>query len=225
MSAHPRLTYLTRRKTAFTLIELLVVIGIVAVLSSVVLPVYSKSQQRALSVKCLGNLRQIGTASMAYASDHDMTLPVTSHQAQQGGKSWTITLQDYAGGKIVFRCPCDENKTRTYTYAINDFLTPDPSGAPPGLDFSRLTRVELPAQTVLFAEASATYTNSDHFHFAEYYGGHVAAADFASQVAVQRHRSAANYVFADGHMETPTWLAVQALLAKPGGRFVDPTSH
>lgn len=225
MSAYPRLVRrLHCRNTAFTLVELLVVMGIVAVLSAVAVPVYSRARQRTLSVKCLSNLRQMGSAAMVYAGEHNMTLPVTSHQVQQGGKSWTLTLQDYAGGKIVFRCPCDENKTRTYTYVINDFLTPNPAGAS-SLDFSCLVRIESPAQTVLFAEASATYTNSDHFHFAEYYGGRVPASDFASQVAVQRHLGAANYVFADGHMEALTWPAVQALLAKTDGHFVDPTTR
>lgn len=208
------------RRDAFTLLEILLVIGLIAALASMSLPVLVQAQRRSLGLKCITNLRQIGAASMAYASEHEMTLPLTSHERS----SWTNTLQPYAGGPIVFRCPADENATRSYTYAINDFLTPNPAGAP-ALDFSRLSKLERPSATVLFAEASATYTNSDHFHFAEYYGGRVASADFASQVAVTRHLGAANYVFADGHLETLAWPVAKSLLAKPGVRFVDPTSN
>ncbi len=206
-------------RAAFSLIELFVAILIVTALAGVALPVLYNSQQRSRSVKCLSNLRQLGAAAMAYAGEHEMTLPLTAHQRN----SWTTTLQSYADGSVVFRCPGDENPTRTYTYAINDFLTPNPAGAP-ALDFSRLSQLERPAQTVLFAEASATYTSSDHFHFADYYGGHVPATDFASQVAVTRHLGAAIYVFADGHAETLAWPSVRTLLAKSGSRFVDPTT-
>jgi prepilin-type processing-associated H-X9-DG protein len=151
-----------------------------------------------------------------------MTLPATTHQRRQRLKSWAITLQEYAGGKINFRCPDDPEKKRPYTYLINDFLTPNPSGAP-DLNFSKLPALERPGSTLLFAEAHPEYLNSDHFHFSDYRGRPVPEEAFAKQVAVKAHADGANYVFADGHVETLSWKQVREFLRTPGRKFVDPT--
>jgi prepilin-type N-terminal cleavage/methylation domain-containing protein len=47
-------------RAGFTLIELLVVIAIIAILASLLLSVLSTAKAKAYSVKCLGNLRQLG---------------------------------------------------------------------------------------------------------------------------------------------------------------------
>lgn len=193
-------------------------IGIIAVLSGAALPVLYNSQQRAKSLKCLSNMRQLGTAALAYAGDHDMTLPFTAHQRS----SWAITLQPYAGGTVTFVCPCDED-VRTFTYAINDYLTPNPAGDPT-LDFSRLARLESPSRTFLFAEAAANYANTDHFHFADYHGQIIPPDVFSNQVAVMRHGGNANYLFADAHVQSMSWEQAQVLLRTRGSRFVDPTA-
>lgn len=207
---------------AFTLLELLAVMALIAILAGFLVPVVTHSMIEGRATKCLSNLKQLGASAMLYLGDHDMTLPVTVHQRRAGGKSWTITLQEYAGGKLVFRCPDDKDKVRTYTYVLNDYLTPNPSGAPL-LDFSKISRLETPSETILFTEATEKYKNSDHFHFAEYYGISIPAEVFSEQVAVQRHGGSANYVFADGHAERVSWEKLFDRMELPGSRLLDPT--
>jgi prepilin-type processing-associated H-X9-DG protein len=105
---------------------------------------------------------------------------------------------------------------------INDFLTPNPAGAST-LNYSNLSWLSTPRSTVLFAEASKDYTKTDHYHFADYAGQTIPPDVFSEMVGVERHGGKANYLFADGHVETLSWKQVKETLRTPGNHFVDPT--
>jgi len=204
------------------LVELLIAVAIVAVLVAVIAPVGNSLVSRSHTIHCARNLRQIGMASMLYAGDNHMTLPQSMHQKSAGALSWRVSLQPYAAGTVTFKCKQDPVPSRPNTYVLNDYLTVMPSGAPADFNFSILAKIDRPEATLMFAEASTSYLSADHFHFAQYYGQKFPAAAFAAQVAVEAHGSGGNYLFADGHVETLPWTEVQALLRKPGSRFLNP---
>jgi len=60
---------------AFTLIELLVVIAILAILAALMLPALASAREKGWQAACLSNLRQMGLAIHAYASDNDGKIP------------------------------------------------------------------------------------------------------------------------------------------------------
>ena len=194
-------------------------------MAAIIVPVGKGMITHSRAINCSKNLRQIGMASMMYAGDNQMTLPQSMHQRATGGNSWRVTLQPYASGTITFKCKSDPHKTRGNTYVLNDYLTKGPSGAPPDLNYSILAKIDKPEATLMFAEASSSYLNTDHFHFAAYYGQKIPPSAFESQVGVTFHGQKANYLFADGHVETLSWTEVKALLLKPGSRFLNPAGN
>jgi len=209
-------------RAGFTLIELLVSLVIIMVLASLTFVIMGRMNEGVRSTQCMNQLRTIGMAARAYANNNEGVLPFTQHQARSRmGQSWVASLQPYADGTVTFRCPSDPKKDRLYSYAINDYLTPNPAGAK-DLDFSISARISMPMSTLLFGECAETYTGSDHFHFSKAKSAAALKSMFQSSVATQRHANVANYLFADGHVEALNWNDVSRRLTESGSRFVHP---
>jgi len=74
------------RRRGFTLIELLVVIAIIAILASILFPVFAQARESARQVNCITRFNQVGRALVMYTSDYDTTQPLTQYFASFGGQ-------------------------------------------------------------------------------------------------------------------------------------------
>jgi prepilin-type N-terminal cleavage/methylation domain-containing protein/prepilin-type processing-associated H-X9-DG protein len=79
----------------FTLVELLVVISIIALLMAILLPALAKARTQAKRVICLGNLRQLVTAWMAYAENNDGKIVNGGQALSGGGAKYSLVTQPF----------------------------------------------------------------------------------------------------------------------------------
>ena len=120
-------------QAGFSVLELLVSVAVVAVLAALVFPAVKGTMENAQSAGCVSNLRQIGSALIAFAGDHEGYLPRTVYFDSDGypNEYWTTRIKSYLGianpdlqvGQNILRCPArgpfNPENGENYTYGLN----------------------------------------------------------------------------------------------------------
>lgn len=132
------------------------VIAVIGILAALLLPSLSQSKEKAKSISCRSNLKQLTVAAMLYASEHQDQLP-----PRYVMPLWPLPLKPYYRDVALLKCPTEVNGSgRSYIInGWNDFFKQSLSDAdfqtfmafhwPLGMKMSQIPN---PAETVLFGE-------------------------------------------------------------------------
>jgi prepilin-type N-terminal cleavage/methylation domain-containing protein/prepilin-type processing-associated H-X9-DG protein len=166
----------TRRSPGFTLIELLVVIAIIAILAAILFPVFAKAREKARQTTCTNNQRQLATALLMYAQDHEEVLPTAQ-------TIWGDVQLD----KGVLVCPTAGKKVSN-GYVYSGWVAAQTLGDLPAPSSMPLTADGAHAATPANGANVATAANTAYI-----------PTDIT-----RRHGAQAIWSFADGHVEKKT---------------------
>ena len=132
---------LGKTQEAFSLVEMLIVIAIAIILVALSLGALKGALERGAQAKCMGQLRQLGSAFFAYAADNNGTFPLAHlGTGNSANEFWTHYLTPYVGlketdtiGITTMKCPTRSKYTNSM-YAVNYIyiigLNPGQVGSP-----------------------------------------------------------------------------------------------
>ena len=194
-----RETGFERRRLAsgFTLIELLVVVAIIAILASLLLPALANAKDRAQTIRCLNNLKQLGMATLMYAQEHQGAVQIDA--PLDPGVTWGSILSTNQNLRPldIFLCPTYAPRRFTnwfLTYGVRQ----DPPSENTAGDFGEILQVETITKPVEYLHLVDTTSRGRQGYGAEQY--YYFRTDSEKEVHA-RHSQRANGLFIDGHVE------------------------
>ncbi len=202
--------------TGATLVEFLVAATVAGILVALLFPVATRTIRTGRETECRSRLKMLGTAHLAYASDHNGRFISSANPGGQDGY-WFDLLGNYIGSDRVtwvngkqggtiesipkwLTCP---EKPGEMGYGWNQKFgsqSYNPDGAGYENSFRRLPVINYPAKTVLHADSKDPGVEPG----LKYENWYLYSSSGWKTRFPARHLGKGNYFFVDGHLEAIT---------------------
>lgn len=199
------------QRRGFTLIELLVVIAIIAILASILFPVFARAREKARQSSCSSNVKQIGLAILSYAQDYDEQLPYYALTISGATWYWPMEIYPYVKNTQLFTCPSRKAAGQVWPGPG----TPTSSSCGYGFNGSgcgysgiSLGAINDPSSTIPLAESYNVHKYT-YLYNTTYVGATFTQASSTNAAGADApHNGGENCLFGDGHVK---WMNTKEL--------------
>jgi prepilin-type N-terminal cleavage/methylation domain-containing protein/prepilin-type processing-associated H-X9-DG protein len=215
------------KRHGFSLIELLVVIAIIAILAALLLPVLSRSKEKASRTVCLNNQKQLNLGWLMYADESGGILVSNGVDFSDAGavespsNCWVMgncgldtNTTDITDGTLYplvknipcYRCPLDTSVCLgttipiLRTYSLSCFL----GGPQADTDVNGIKPLHKTSQ-IINPSRSLTFLDEDDLSIDDGHFLYKVTGDEWFNIPAWRHENGDTFAFADGHVEYWKW--------------------
>ena len=208
------------KKQNFSLIELLTVVAVIAILAGLLLPVLSKGREKAGSIRCTSNLKNLLVAGISYADEQDgFWVPNTNQEYQdwqynRNFRSRIGQTKDSGFIRTAILCPLSdaylnvsgsattwEDTSDGYRSYVNRWVQDDWTAC----DSYKLPRIKTPSRKAYWGDGiGGAFGNYDTSSVYFINGMERWVPAYGNGAFAWRHVQTANLACFDGHVFTLT---------------------